>query len=583
MGAIEDSNQDVPKVQLKLWPLLVLAAIQLAAAAYSYQLAYTLMHVMLGSFLIPMGLTLALFVWWMSSRSIPLKQRLTGLAIAVAAIAATFLTHSFFDALFLLQLSLPITILGLPVVLLVTRRRPWHRQRLALAALIVGTPLLFIPVRVDGLNGDNTVAMSWRWTQSAEDTLVENLNDKSNSNRIASVSSATAQGDWPGFRGPHRDGRATGITFSTNWNNEPPTEIWRIPVGIGWSSFSIIGDFIFTQEQRGENEVIVCYDANTGDQIWTNSLPARFNDPQGSGPRATPTFHDGKLYTQGALGTLQCIDAANGETLWKREITNDANAFVPTWGFSASPLIYKNLVITFVGGPNNHSVLAYDSKTGDPAWQSGSGTHGYSSIQLGNIEGVDQLLSTSDFGIQSFTPESGNLLWEHQWQMSMDGPRNLQPLMVTPNTILLGSDGQGTRQIHVTKSDSAWAIQEQWTNSKFRPSFNDTVHHNGYAYGFDGRLFVCIDITTGERLWKSKRYGGQVLLIPDMDTLLILSNKGEVILIKATPEAHREIATLKALKGKTWNHPVIAHGKLFVRNAQEAACYQLPGWSTGSN
>lgn len=225
MGAIEDSNQDVPKVQLKLWPLLVLAAIQLAAAAYSYQLAYTLMHVMLGSFLIPMGLTLALFVWWMSSRSIPLKQRLTGLAIAVAAIAATFLTHSFFDALFLLQLSLPITILGLPVVLLVTRRRPWHRQRLALAALIVGTPLLFIPVRVDGLNGDNTVAMSWRWTQSAEDTLVENLNDKSNSNRIASVSSATAQGDWPGFRGPHRDGGATGITFSTNWNNEPPTEI----------------------------------------------------------------------------------------------------------------------------------------------------------------------------------------------------------------------------------------------------------------------------------------------------------------------------------------------------------------------
>jgi outer membrane protein assembly factor BamB len=159
------------------------------------------------------------------------------------------------------------------------------------------------------------------------------------------------------------------------------------------------------------------------------------------------------------------------------------------------------------------------------------------------------------------------------------GERCIQPLLSASNAILMGSTDMGTRRIEINLAESDWSVDEQWTNRKFRSYFNDAVYHEGFAYGFDGRLFVCVDAATGERRWKSQRHGGQVLLLPDMNTLLVLSNKGVVILIEATPEGYHEVTRLKAMDGKTWNHPVIANGKLFVRNSDEAVCYQLPGWS----
>ena len=254
----------------------------------------------------------------------------------------------------------------------------------------------------------------------------------------------------------------------------------------------------------------------------------------------------------------------------------DTDAKLPVWGFASSPLVTGDLVIVFSGGREGKSIAAYHRATGELTWTAGDGTHGYSSGHLARIAEVPQVLVTSDIGSQSFAPETGDMLWEHRWVVNTN-PRCVQPLVVDANSIMIGTaGGKGTRRLRVDREDGSWKVEEVWTTRRFRPYFNDFVYHEGYCYGFDGSRFTCIDVATGERKWTGPKYGGQVLLLPDLDALLILSEKGNVVVLEATPEGHNKLAQFKALSGKTWNHPVIAGGRLFVRNSEEAACFDLP-------
>jgi outer membrane protein assembly factor BamB len=307
----------------------------------------------------------------------------------------------------------------------------------------------------------------------------------------------------------------------------------------------------------------------------------------GAGPRATPTFSGGKLYTQGARGRLNCLDAATGEPVWSRDILADANPGAdklpkdqqpapPVWGFSSSPLVTQGEVIVFAGGKDGRGVLAYDAATGEPKWHGGKGTHGYSSPQLATLEGIKQVLMVSDYGLESFDPQTGKLLWDHDWTVQ-EIFRVCQPHLLAGGRIVLGTpmDG-GTRLLSVARSGDGWKVAEEWTADNFKPYFNDVVSHNGYLYGFDGDHFTCRDLATGNRKWKKGRYGhGQVLLAADQGLLIVISEKGELVLVEANSEKLVERGKLKALSGKSWNHPVIAGNKLLVRNAEEMACYDL--------
>jgi outer membrane protein assembly factor BamB len=564
-------------INVRLWPAVVFALIHIAALVYALFFTDTLFQFLAGSMLIPLLVLIGLLIWWMLCRRIPVKQRLAGVLLLISTLAWIIFTHPPSTGGFsFLVVVLPIINIGTATVFAVTLNQPWPRRRSALIAFMFGTAIVLTAVRVDGSYGNETPMMSWRWTQTAEELAEASFDSDAQANRIASVSAQADSKDWPGFRGPNRDNRAAGVTFATNWADNAPQELWRQPIGIGWSSFAVIGNYFFTQEQRGENELVVCYEVATGDQVWINSVAGRFDEAHGGGPRATPTFHEGKLYTLGALGTLQCLEASTGETVWKRDLTEDANVEVPMWGFSNSPLVVDGNVVVFAGGEGGKSVWAYRLESGDPVWQAGDGTHSYSSVHFAAIDDIPQLLAPSNFGIQSFAPDTGKLLWEFKKTTPIDDAAQVQPLLSGSNTILLGSEMLGTRSLEVRNSGPDCTVEEQWANEKFRPSFHDAVYHEGFAYGFDGRRFVCIDMKTGDQRWKSKRHGGQVLLLPDMNMLLILSDKGNVILIEATPDAHREIAQFEALDGKTWNHPVVSQGKLFVRNSEEAACYQLP-------
>jgi outer membrane protein assembly factor BamB len=437
-------------------------------------------------------------------------------------------------------------------------------------------------LRVDGMDGAFKAAFSWRWQPTPEDELLTIL-DKGPREPSVQPASQVAEkielqpGDWPGFRGEARDGRLFGVSLATDWEQSPPREVWRHRVGPGWSSFAVVGQRIYTQEQRGAEELVVCYDANNGAELWNHSDSTRFTEVvAGPGPRATPTFHEGLIYSLGANGHLDCLDAVTGKVRWTRDIVADSGAKIPQWGFSRSPLVVYGIVSVFAGGPDGKSVLGYQAATGELAWSAGEGSLSYCSTQRVHLDGVDQLLINTDAGLTAFRPETGEVLWMHSWPS--DGvARIVQPALVGESDLLIGTGmSHGARRINVSHENNQWPTKELWTSRSIKPYYNDLVVYQDALYGFDGAIFMCVGLDDGRPRWKARGYGnGQVLLLVDQGLLLVLTEQGEVVLVEAKSDKHKEVAKFKAIEGKTWNHPVIAHGKLFVRNAEEAACFEL--------
>jgi outer membrane protein assembly factor BamB len=375
---------------------------------------------------------------------------------------------------------------------------------------------------------------------------------------------------WPGFRGPHRDDIIPGVRIKTDWTASPPVALWRRPIGPGWSSFAVSGGLIYTQEQRGADEVVACYKLTTGEPVWAHRDTARFWESNGGpGPRGTPTLHNGRVYTFGATGILNVLNAVDGSVVWSHNAASDTGMEVPHWGFASSPLVVDDVVIVATSG----RLAAYDLATGANRWTGPARGVSYSSPHLVTINGVAQVLLLSEPGVTSVALADGTLLWEHAWP----GYPIVQPALTADGDILISvSDSSGTRRLGVARGPAGWAVQERWTSNGLKPYFNDFVVHNGHAFGFDGSILACIDLKDGKRVWKGGRYGnGQLLLLADQDVLLVTSEEGELALVGATPDQFRELARFPALEGKTWNHPVLAGDVLLVRNGEEMAAFRL--------
>lgn len=379
--------------------------------------------------------------------------------------------------------------------------------------------------------------------------------------------------EWPGFRGPNRDGVVHGVLIRTDWSTSPPVQMWRRPVGPGWSSFAVHGDFLFTQEQRGEDEVVSCYKVSTGEPVWRHRDPVRFYESNGgAGPRGTPTLSHGRVYTSGATGILNALDERTGAVLWSHPVAADTRTPTPMWGFSASPLVIDGLVIVAASG----TLAAYDAVTGDQRWANQSKGGSYSSPHRATIDGVEQVLLLGGPAVMSVAPADGQLLWEHKWE----GGAVVQPAITADGGVLINAmtatGGMGTRRLAVTRGPSGWTVEERWTSNGLKPYYNDFVVHKGHAFGFDNNILSCIDLEDGKRAWKGGRYGnGQLVLLSDQDLLLVISEEGEVALVSATPDKFTEVARFQALDAKTWNHPVLVGDVLLVRNGEEMAAFRL--------
>jgi outer membrane protein assembly factor BamB len=529
----------------------------------------------------PFLLGLLIVLWWVGISRASWKERVLGvLALVVSFGVVVLLVDKTMIGPPLIVMTAPLGIAGFAITLILLNKvlspkRTWYA---ALVAFICfGFSAL---LQNGGVWGDFAFDLDWRWNDTPEDKFFASRSENPSSSSIEDLDKAKAffaAPEWPGFRGPNRDGVHRGGAFSTELQDAAPEELWRISVGPAWSSFAVAGDYLVTQEQRGDEECVVCYEAGTGNEVWAHSVPSRFFEGLGGlGPRATPTISDGYVYSFGAEGWLMKLDAISGEELWKVDVRKVADMNPPMWGFSSSPLVVDSMVAVHCGGKGDKGILAFDSESGALNWSVASSEQSYGSLQVVELVGTKLMAILTDKGAQFIDPETGKLAFEHGW--AHDGYRALQPQVLDGNRVLIPTGlGTGTRLIEVAKENETFVATAIWTSRDLKPDFNDVVVHEGFIYGFDDSIFTCIDLNDGARKWKGGRYGkGQVLLLAESDLLLVLSERGELALLATDPSERKELWKIEAVEGKTWNHPVVVGNRLFIRNAQEAVCYQLP-------
>jgi outer membrane protein assembly factor BamB len=597
-----------PRRPRRLWPGVVLAVLLVLAKAVVPAIApFATPYTVIAGVV----LTLAIAIWWLFFSRAPWSERLGAVLLIAVAMLVTFrFLHvsirtgmmGYMFAVF----GTPLMAVALVAWAVAARTLSDRPRRLALAVIVFLTAAGWTLVRTEGFSGYIDHEFALRWTPTPEERLLARANDEP---PAAAPASANTPADkppsaapdtvtaaipeaaalaapastavpaalvpaaaWPGFRGPARDGIARGVKIDTDWAKSPPAELWRRPIGPGWGSFAVQGDLLYTQEQRGDDEIVSAYAVTTGKPVWRHHDAARFWESNaGPGPRSTPTLANGRVYAMGATGILNALDARTGAVAWSHNAGNDTGAKISEWGFSGSPLVAGDLVIVATGGV----LAAYDAATGTRRWVGPAAADGYTSPHLMTIDGVSQVVHMSGTGLTGVSPADGRVLWQHAWK----GYPIVQPSQTPDGGILIVADqSSGTRRLAVTRGASGWTVNERWTSNGLKPWFNDFVVHKGHAFGFDGTILSCIDLADGTRKWKGGRYGGgQLVLLPDQDVLLVLSEEGELALVSATPEGFKELGRAPAITGKTWNHPVVAGNILLVRNGEEMAAFRLSG------
>ena len=452
--------------------------------------------------------------------------------------------------------------------------------RLVAAGLMILAPVTLLSLfRMDGQTGDFVPRFVFRFAPSAEDRAADYFGSEFGGTLVDAAATDSqlqvTDDDWPRFGGANEDLIVRGVTIRKDWSDNPPRALWRHPVGPAWSSFAVVGNQAFTQEQRGQEEAVVCYDIESGEQRWVHTDPVRFEETaSGVGPRATPTIFDSRLYALGATGILNCLNPITGAVLWTTNIVDDAETDLIMYGMSGSPLVHDDLVIVTPSG-NGGAVAAYDRVTGQKRWSGGSHKQSYASPTIATIESVPQVLIYCDEGLCAHDITNGEMLWLFEWT-NVTGLNLAQPIVLPDQSLFISSGyGSGSARLDITKEGDRWQVDSRWeTPNRFKLKFNGGILRDGFLYGLDEGILSCIDLIDGQRQWKKGRYRyGQMLMVGDQ--LLILTEQGQVVLVDVTPSEANEIAKFQAIEGKTWNHPVLNRGRLLVRNGREAACYDL--------
>lgn len=417
-------------------------------------------------------------------------------------------------------------------------------------------------------------------TPDAQPSSGASGNANANESKPAAPPAAAARSPrnyWTSFRGPARDGRYDEAPIRTAWPAEGLPLLWKQPIGGGYASFVVAEGTAFTIEQRRRQEVVAAYDVETGRELWTHASDAEFRESMGGdGPRATPTWEAGRLWALGAEGDLRCLDAKTGKLNWSRNILKDNGADNLQWGMSGAPLIVDDKVVVLPGGRSGKSVAAYNKLTGAPVWKSLNDTQAYVSPMLVTLAGKRQILVETANRLVGLAVEDGSLLWETGWNTDM-GINVSQPIVIDANRFFVSSGyGKGAAVVEITSSGDGLTARKIWEKATkaMNNKFNSSVLYQGYAYGLDEGILACVDVQTGTQQWKGGRYGyGQVILASGH--LVVITDTGELVLVKASPDKHTEVARFSALEGKTWNYPAIADGRLLVRNQTQMACFDL--------
>jgi outer membrane protein assembly factor BamB len=566
------TNNPTSQKPLRLWPGVVLAVLLLLSM---FVVPAVRPEAMIYGMLGGVACALGVLAWWVFFSRVRWVERLGVVALAAVAIFATrYVLHKSVAGAgmgFLFPVYGVVSVsVALVVGAAVSRRLSDRARRAVLAASVLLACGAWALARTGGITGDADLDLAWRWSQTPEERLLAQAVEEPSAPAPAPAAAENGA-DWPGFRGPERDGVVRGARIATDWQARPPIELWRRPVGPGWSSFAVHGGRLYTQEQRGEVELVTCYDAATGKPVWTHRDAARFYESNGgAGPRATPTLGDERVYTLGATGILNALKADDGSVVWSRDASADTKTKTPGWGYSGSPLLWGDFVVVAAGG----TLAAYDRATGEPRWFGPKADCCYSSPHLLTLGGVTQIVLMNGPGVVGVAPADGRVLWQHPLPT---GGRIIQPAVTADGDLLLAQgEGADLYRVAVAQGPGGWTVEERWTTDGLKPYFSDFVVHKGHAYGLDNGEVACIDLKDGGHKWDGGSYGsGQLVLLPEQDVLLVVSEEGELALVGASPERFAELARFPAIKGKTWNHPVLAGEILLVRNGEEMAAFRL--------
>jgi outer membrane protein assembly factor BamB len=558
--------------QLRMWPGVVIVIIQWCVRFIIPAVTPEDIVLQLGIFGGLLG-GLAVFVWWaFFSRAARIDRwGAIGLMIAALVVTSFFLDKSIKTAMMgmmFVMYSIPVLSLAFVIGVVATHRFQDGPRRMIMVSTILLSCGVWLILRTDGMTASARHDFAFRWAKTAEDRLLaKSVEESLDISMVPGITNAVAE--WPGFRGTYRDGVIYGVRIKTDWTASPPEELWRNEIGPGCSSFAVNGNLFYTQEQRGEYEIVSCYNLYTGKPVWKHQDKARFYDSHaGAGPRSTPTLSEGCVYTLGATGILNALNASDGSVIWSCNAASDNGVEVLPWGFTGSPLVMGDIVILSLSG----KLAAYDLVSGKLRWSGPDGGNSYSSPHMVTIEGVPQIILMSQSGAISLEPSGGKQLWNYSWPLE---DRILQPAVIAEGDLLIAGEISGLSRISVSHVQDQWEVKEIWKSSEMILNFNDIVIHKGYVYGFNGPRIACMNITDGKLQWQGAPYRGWLLLLADQDLLLVLSEKGVLSLVNALPGKFIELAKLKAIEGKTWNHPVLVGDILLVRNNTEMAAFRL--------
>lgn len=449
----------------------------------------------------------------------------------------------------------------------------WAQRGKGLVLLLVLAGGFAGLVRKDGHMGDFLPQLSWRWQPKPGEAATAPLLIAPRA--AGAISFTTDQtGDSPHFLGADGLNWQPAETLAPDWPATAPKELWRRPLGLGWSGFIVAGELAITQEQRGDDELTVAYRLTTGEPVWQHVEKARFEEAMGGiGPRATPTAHDGKVYALGATGILTCLDGPTGKLIWRRDTLTEAGHENLIWAKSSSPLISgDNVIITLGTGPQ--TLAAYATATGEPVWRGGPAKSGYSSPILLTVDGKPQILSLFANSAGAYDPTTGAELWSWTDGFKAAAANVANPIFLAPDRILVAL-GYGVGAT-LLKTAPGTAPEILWQSPKMSPKFTNLIVRGTHAWGLDEGRLSCLDLTTGDQVWRGSKFGhGQILGAGPH--LIIQSERGEVVIAEASPTEEKILTRFPALTSKTWNQPCLAGRYLLVRNDREAICFELKG------
>jgi outer membrane protein assembly factor BamB len=366
--------------------------------------------------------------------------------------------------------------------------------------------------------------------------------------------------DWPQFRGPNRNGISPETGLLSRWTGAGPRRLWAVHVGQGFSSVAVVGNKVYTVGNYQNQDYVSCLNAANGKVLWQHKYTCAAGDY--GGPRATPTFHAGNIYTFSREGQAFCLNAATGKVVWQTRIEGQA----PGWGFSSSPLIHGNLAIYNA----NSAGVALDKKTGKGGWKSSAGTAGYASPVPFTAGGQSGVAIFAGSGLVAVNPANGRQLWQYPWNTNYD-VNAADPIFAGDSVFISSNYGKGGALLRL----SGGRPTPVWQTRSMKNHFNACVLVGGHLYGNDENTLRCVEWNTGAEKWQMRGMDKGGLIAAD-GKLIVLTGRGELILVSATPTQFTELARAKALDGTTWTQPVLANGQLYCRSQEGIlACFAL--------